>query len=135
MPPLKVTSDYDPGLTQIYEEQAREHGMTLSQYLAQVQHEFPTVDHEFNKGDIAYKYKHGAPLVRPEELPDLPTHMRRVHKWYMAAAEEGRIALPVGVRDEHYFRGDEEINVEFEELFQLYNQDALDKSIISCYCL
>ena len=110
--------------------------MTLGQYLAQLDQEIPKVDHEFNKGDIAYKYKHGEPLVRPEELPNLPTQMRRLHKWYMKAAQEGKIMLTVGVRDEHYFRGNEEIiNVDFEELFQLYNQDALDKSIVSCYCL
>jgi hypothetical protein len=40
----------------------------------------------------------------------------------------------VAVKKEHYFREDT-INIELEELFQLYNQDALDKSIVSCYCL
>ena len=35
---------------------------------------------------------------------------------------------------EYFFRP-EEVHVEFPELWQLYNFDALDKSLISCYCL
>jgi len=132
-PPLKVTSDLaiDPDIAAIYEQDAIAHGMSISRYLSQLQQ-----DHQFNEGDQAYKYKYGEPLVRPEEVNNLPTYMRRVHKWYMKAAQEGRVALTVGVRDEHYFRGnDEVINVDFEELFQLYHQEALDKTIVSCYCL
>ena len=37
--------------------------------------------------------------------------------------------------DEHFLRGRDEIHIEFEELFQLFNQDAIDKSIISAYCM
>ena len=53
----------------------------------------------------------------------------------MQASKEGSNWLMVGIRDEHYFRENDEINIEFDELFQLYNQDAIDKSIVSCYCL
>jgi hypothetical protein len=53
----------------------------------------------------------------------------------MEASKEGSNMIYVGIRDEHYFNGVEAIYVEFEELFQLYNQDALDKTIVSCYCL
>ena len=53
----------------------------------------------------------------------------------MEASKEGKDSLMVGIKDEHYFSGDEEMFIEFEELFQLYNQDALDKSLVSCYCL
>jgi hypothetical protein len=38
------------------------------------------------------------------------------------------------VAKEYYFREDE-IHIEFLEFFQLMNQDALDKSLMSCYCL
>ena len=38
------------------------------------------------------------------------------------------------VPEEYFFRA-EEIHVEFSELFQLYNFDALDKSLMSYYCL
>jgi hypothetical protein len=42
--------------------------------------------------------------------------------------------LIVKVTNEHYL-GEDEIHIEFEEIFQLFKQDVLDKSIISCYCL
>ncbi|KAK1682174.1 hypothetical protein QYE76_043022 [Lolium multiflorum] len=54
---------------------------------------------------------------------------------YLRACRKGDRYLTVSLRDEHYFRGKEEINLELEELFQLFNQDALDKAVISCYCL
>ena len=53
----------------------------------------------------------------------------------MKASKEGTTMLMVAVKDEHYFRGAEEMYIEFEEIFQLYQQDALDKSVVSCYCL
>ena len=85
--------------------------------------------------EIAYKYEYGKPLLRPDQLPHLQTQMRRLHEWYMQSCRESQIWLIAAVRDEHYFRGDDEIHIEFEELFQLFKQDALDKSLISCYCL
>lgn len=100
---------------------------TLGQYLGE-HGEFPMVD-------LAFRYEHGKPLVRLEELPHLPTQMWRLHDWYLKASKEGSNMIFVGIKDEHFFNGVEEMYVEFDELFQLYNQDALDKTIISCYCL
>ena len=40
----------------------------------------------------------------------------------------------VQVKKDHYYH-EKPVIVEYSELFQLYNQDALDKSIVSCYCL
>ena len=48
----------------------------------------------------------------------------------MAAAKEGKIYLMAGVKEQHYFR-QYGVQVEFSELFQMYNQRALDKSLIS----
>ena len=81
----------------------------LAQYLSQEQ-EFPMVD-------LAYRYQHGKSLVRCEEVHLLPTKIRRLHEWYMQASMEGSNWLMVGIRDEHYFRGNDEINIEFDELF------------------
>ena len=39
----------------------------------------------------------------------------------------------MGIKDEHYFNGVEALYIEFEELFQLYNQAALDKAIVCKY--
>ena len=83
----------------------------------------------------AYKYKYGKPLVKPDEVKNLPTKMRRLHTWYLEACKRRHTYIVVNIKNEHFFRGEEEMHVEFEELFQLYNQDALEKSLVSCYCL
>ena len=41
----------------------------------------------------------------------------------------------VGFKDEHYGHGDDVVMIEFVELYQLYQMDDLDKSILSAYCL
>jgi hypothetical protein len=52
----------------------------------------------------------------------------------MQPSAEGGIMLIAAVREEHYFRGNNEIHIDFEELFQLFNQDSIAKSLVSCYC-
>ena len=89
----------------------------------------------FPTAELTYKYTYGQPLVRSDKIPLLQTQMRKLHDWYMQACRESKIFLIVGIKDEHYFRGNEELNIEFEELFQLFNQDTLDKTLMSCYCL
>ena len=42
--------------------------------------------------------------------------------------------IMVKVKEEHYFQ-EYAVSVDFKELFQLYNFRALDKSLLSCYCL
>ena len=86
------------------------------------------------KADVARIYVEEEPLVSAERHHALPTHMRNLHDWYMNAAKVGRKMLVAQVAQEYYFR-EETIHVEFPELFQLFNQDALDKSLVSCYCL
>jgi hypothetical protein len=128
MPPLQVFPDvhYDPEIIALYKEVADAQDMSIAWYLSQC--DFPT-------GDIAYKYRHRSPLVRSEEIPNLPTRMQKLHKRYMEASKEGKNWITLGINDEHYFHGNDDINIEFSELFQLYNHDALDKYIISAYCL
>jgi hypothetical protein len=53
----------------------------------------------------------------------------------MKASKDGQNWIILGINDEHYFCGTDGINIEFAELLQLYNHDALDKSMISAYCL
>ena len=91
---------------------------------------------QFEKAEVVafLRYEHGKPLVRHEELKGLPTRMWQLHEWYLEACKDGTGNIFVGIKNEHYFNGDEKIFIEFEELFQLYNQDAIDKSIVSCYC-
>ena len=84
---------------------------------------------------VGFSFEHGKPLVRPEELPNLPTRMLALHKWYLEACQRGENYILAGVKDEHFFNGKESVYIEFSELFQLYNLKEIDKTIITCYCL
>ena len=117
--------DVDPEFVAMYGEAASAQGMSIPQYLEQLQ--------EFH--EVAYKYRHGCTLVKPELVDGLPTKMRRLHKWYMRASKEGENWIYVGYKNEHYGHGNGVVMIEFCELFQLYQQDAIDKSILSAYCL
>ena len=85
--------------------------------------------------EIKWKYVQGQPLVEPDKVKNLPTRMYELHDWYMKITKiSNRESLMVQVKEDHYFNK-KALAIEYLELFQLYNQDALDKSIVSCYCL
>ncbi|KAK1670452.1 hypothetical protein QYE76_058611 [Lolium multiflorum] len=122
--PHFVVQPYDdPETASMIEREARAQGASVD-----YEDYYPTAQ-------VVNKYRYGKDLVKPGELARLGTQMRRLHDWYLKACRRGDRYLTVYLRDEHYFRGNEEINLELEELFQLFNQDALDKAVISCYCL
>ena len=82
-----------------------------------------------------HKYEYGKPLVKDER--SLTTMMQRFHDWYIKTCSESgrRNTLTLRVREEHDLVGIELLNVPFEEFFQFFNQKALDKSTVTCYCL
>ena len=85
--------------------------------------------------EIKRKYVRGQPLVEADEVKNLPTRMYELHQWYMNITKiSNRESLMVNVKHEHYYH-EKALAIEYPELFQVYNQDALDKSIVSCYCL
>ncbi|KAK1632145.1 hypothetical protein QYE76_006460 [Lolium multiflorum] len=84
--------------------------------------------------DIPPKFVYGADLVSKERLHQLPTHMRNLHQWYLDACKENTSYIVADIPEDYYFRK-EEIHIEMNELWQLFNLDALDKSLMSCYCL
>ena len=87
------------------------------------------------KNEIKRKYVRGQPLVERDKVKNLPTRMYELHQWYMDITKiSDRLSLMVNVKEDHYYH-EKAVSVEYSELFQLYNQDALDKSIVSCYCL
>ena len=94
------------------------------------QHIGSTTDYPI--AELAYQYVAGENLV--QRVKSLTTKMRLLHNWYKKITKEGTISIMVAVKEEHYFQ-EYAVSVEFTELFQLYNLRALDKSIISCYCL
>jgi hypothetical protein len=73
-------------------------------------------------------------LVNDKKLHKMPTNLWNFHAWYLSASTRDQSILMVKVRAEYYFR-EELIHIEFSEFFQIMNQDALDKSLMSRYCL
>jgi hypothetical protein len=114
---------------EIAEKWAAEWGMSVEDVLA-------SQDERFPKAVVAPKPKFvmGGPLVSKEKLEDLPTNMCYLQTWYMNEAKNGRIMIVARVPREYYGLP-KDIHVDFDELFQMYNCDALDKSLMSCYCL
>jgi hypothetical protein len=102
-------------------------GFTLGDYVGD--------DVQFKIAEVAFRYEHGKRLVKRDLEPHLSTMMRRLHKWYVETCKDGTGSILVGIKDEHDFVGVDSIYVEFDELFQLYNQAALDKSLVGCYCI
>jgi hypothetical protein len=103
---------------------ASEAGLSVTQFLSE----------DMRKADLAWTYIKGERLVTLVKEKGLPTKMQKLHEWYMVITKSVREMLVVKVTYEHYL-GEDEIHIDFEELFQLYNQDALDKSLVSGYCL
>ena len=106
---------------------ARECGVSLEHLLS-------GHDGSYTNADVAWPFELGKSLVRPEQLNSMTTLKRQLHKWYVQSAKAGNDQLMIKVREEHFFR-DDGVCIEFEDLYYLYNLDALDKSIISTYCL
>ena len=70
-----------------------------------------------------------------ELIPRLPTRMRELHPWYMRSTAEGNIMFSSRVKDRHFCEGIDDVWIEFENLYDLYHQDTLDKSLLSVFCM
>ena len=114
------------GYTQAELDFAREAGLTLSQ--------LDPAAGEIEGDAVAWNYVKGGPMVRPELEPELPTQLRKLHKWYLKVAKEGRQMIYFSPGKDH-FLGQDEISITMEELFQFFNLRAVDISIVSCYTL
>ena len=126
--PRAINAARELGLTVAQaKENATAMGITLGQLLGY---------EEAPKAEIAQKYATRKPLISREDVARLSTHMHRLHEWYMRETNKKhpRDWLSADVREEHHFKN-YSIHIQMSELFQLYNQDAIDKSILGCYCL
>jgi len=79
------------------------------------------------------RYEPDRSLFNPQHLHELGTQIFAINKWCMEASKRGDNWISVRIRQHHYFRGDDLIYVQFEELHQLCHHDALDKSLVSCF--
>ena len=103
----------------------RETGLTPKQIIAG----------EIPKASVRWPFKMGQPLVLPELVKELPTQMYKLHEWYMKKSNNDMTMVAIKIRDDDYFCGEDLIWLEFLELYQLYQQDALDIYILTCWVL
>ena len=120
--PLKVFSD------DIIDENGMVRGTKIDDYMPD--------DVHFESREELAKYRYGHPLVKPGT--PLTTMMRRLQTWYLdcCKSSDGLDNLFIQVKENQ----DDLVAigllpVPFEELFQLYNAMAIDKVIVTSYCL
>ena len=119
-PPLKVTSEIIANLPGMVPD--TDPGDYLGDDI-----EFETVEVD------EFRYHYGKPLIKPDH-PTLTTMMRRFHEWCMkTCSESGKDTLTLRIKEEHDLVGMDQLSVEFDKLFHLYNQKALDKTLVTCY--
>ena len=82
-----------------------------------------------------HRYEYGKPLVKDEK--SMTTMMRRFHNWYMETCREseGTNSLYLNIKEEHDLVSSDLLCVPFDEFFAFFNQKALDKLMVFCYCL
>ena len=82
-----------------------------------------------------HRYEYGKPLVKDEK--SLTMMMRRFHNWYIETCREsgGTNTLYMNIKEEHNLVGTDLLPVPFEEFFEFFNQKALDKLTVFCYCM
>ena len=82
-----------------------------------------------------HRYEYGKPPIKDEK--SLTTMMRRFHNWYMKTCRESgwTNALYLNIKEEHDLVGTDLLTVPFDEFFAFFNQKALDKLTVFCYCM
>jgi len=95
--------------------------------------------HTFDKAEVVdqwrARYEPGRSLMNPQYLYEIGTQIFAINKWCMEASKRGDNWISVRIRQHHYFHRDDIIYAELEELHQLCHLDALNKSLVSCFCL
>nr|TKV99759.1 hypothetical protein SEVIR_8G064900v2 [Setaria viridis] len=75
-----------------------------------------------------------AQLRGEDHIPKYPGAAKWKYEYgKLLASAEGFAVLEVRIGDQHFFCGEDNINVLLKELYCLFNQDALDKSLIGCW--
>nr|AAX96489.1 transposon protein, putative, CACTA, En/Spm sub-class [Oryza sativa Japonica Group]ABA91696.1 transposon protein, putative, CACTA, En/Spm sub-class [Oryza sativa Japonica Group] len=87
------------------------------------------------KAEVKYMYELGKPLIKPELLQSLPTQMYKFHQLYMEMSATGREMIGARIRDTDFLQGDDILWINFRGIYELYQLDALDVSIMSCWIL
>ena len=123
MPALKVLSKEDEAIAEFVVET----GLSKAQLLGK--EKVP-----LHEGSGRKPFVLGEPLMWLELIDMLPTRMRELNEWYMKYSKES-IMFAAHIKDSHFHRGMDDVWIELENLWDLYHQDTLDKSLFSAFCM
>ena len=84
---------------------------------------------------VKWPFMEGTSLVPPEIVHVLPTQMSRLHDLYMKAMADLQFMQGAKFKDDDFLCEEGIIWINWEEVYQLYHQDALDISMIGLWVL
>ena len=88
------------------------------------------------EAEPARTYVPGEPFLSDDKLKTIGTQMHRFHKWYMKASADGRDTIGAKIRTMDYFtRQDDYVWIPFRDVFDLYQLDALDVSMVTAWVM
>nr|CAE04528.2 OSJNBb0076A11.12 [Oryza sativa Japonica Group] len=87
------------------------------------------------KAELKYMYELSKPLVKPELVQSLPTQMYKFHQLYIEMSATGREMIGARIRHPDFLQGDDILWINFKGIYEVYQLDALDVSIMSCWIL
>jgi hypothetical protein len=129
-PPLILAPYNRNPVDDVLSQQARDMGITLAELKALQSGKSVTI-HE-----VMRKYVRGEDLVDPAMVRTLPARLHQLNAWYLRTTKSQEGDWLYGKIPKDFFGpGDDEVQIEYCELWQLFNFDALDKSIISAFCM
>ena len=124
IPPLTVFADDVTALAKVIEET----NLTAAQLLGEDDN-IPT-----HPGCNRKPFVLGEPLVWPELLPYLGTRMYEFHEWYMKKSADGMEMFAARIVNSLY-RSPADVWIDFGDIWYVYQQDAVSKSLISAWIL
>lgn len=80
-------------------------------------------------------YMLGKPLMTDAELKKAGPYAQKLHRWYMSSCEHRKREVYVSFKAEHFQSDDAIFPIDFADLYDLYNIDALDCSIMRVFSL
>ena len=89
------------------------------------------------KADVVVKwtFEIGKTLVPPEVVSVLPTQMYKLHQHYMRAMADCIFMQGAKIKDDDFLRGEAILWINWEEIYQLFHQEALDISMVALWVL
>ena len=82
-----------------------------------------------------HKFKLGEPLLPPQELAKSGIVCQWIHEMYMEWTASGHTCLPYSFKKEHLLCRDDYCIIDFHDLFDLYNFNMVDGSMMRCFTL